>query len=499
MWKSIEVGNKVIVQKCDSYQVLEVRPNVLIDVGKTKVPASTIIGYPMGSTFYFDGTRVAQVKADEIALEPVDVEFSKDNRHLLDRSENQLLTAEDIQSLKSTGSTGNAIISKLVEKCTTFRLKTKFSQEKYLNKKKKSYLCVFTVRPYTARNIADMQMCCKATALRYDSLVQLLAFANVHAGCTVLLTETYSGLVTKAVLERLGHRDLGGRLVTFFHGTSPPIVDVALARESPPVRSKSLIAYFLAFIYNVRFGDVTSLLLTGLFAKEHRDDSVAGPPQHKARSISTLLHSAESCLVTSGAKSPSAESCPLGNKGTAEDVTQNLNRVSERRSKKAENMSEAEKLKRSQEKQEQLDEVRRILCPTDEQLSQELEDRPDCLIVASRFYPVEITLLLMQFLPPGRPFVVHSHILPALVDLYNVLKRRGSCAQLSLHDTWLRPIQVLPDRTHPAIRMTSGGGGFILRGYTVQRREDPDAFLRRSTMRASTKQLFDEGLISYAQ
>lgn len=81
------------------------------------------------------------------------------------------------------------------------------------------------------------------SALRYDSLVQLLTFANVHAGCTVLLTDTYSGLVTKAVLERLGHRCLGGRLITFFHGTSPPIVDVALAQESPPVCSKSPMAH----------------------------------------------------------------------------------------------------------------------------------------------------------------------------------------------------------------------------------------------------------------
>ncbi|EUB56579.1 tRNA (adenine-N(1)-)-methyltransferase non-catalytic subunit TRM6 [Echinococcus granulosus] len=456
MWKSIEVGNKVIVQKCDSYQVLEVRPNVHIDVGKIKVPASAIIGYPMGSTFYFDGTSVTQVKADEITLETVDVESSKDNRHLLDRSENQLLTADDIQSLKSTGSTGNAIISKLVEKCTTFRLKTKFSQEKYLRKKKKSYLCVFTVRPHTARNIADMQMCCKATSLRYDSLVQLLTFANVHAGCTVLLTDTYSGLVTKAVLERLGHRSLGGRLITFFHGTSPPIVDVALAQASPP--------------------------------RPRIEEEEAA---------------AEACLVTNEDKSPSDELCLFGTKEalpeTAADSTRKSRRVSQRRSKKTESMSEEEKLKRSQEKQEQLNEIRRILCPTDEQLSPDLEDRPDCLIVASRFYPVEITLLLMQFLPPGRPFVVHSHILPALVDLYNVLKRRGSCAQLSLHDTWLRPMQVLPGRTHPVIRMTSGGGGFILHGYTVQRREDPDAFLSRSTMRASTKQLFDEGLISYAQ
>ena len=61
----------------------------------------------MGSTFYFDGTAVAQVKEDEIAVKSVDSESSKDNRNLLDRSDNQLLTAEEIRSLKSAGSSGN--------------------------------------------------------------------------------------------------------------------------------------------------------------------------------------------------------------------------------------------------------------------------------------------------------------------------------------------------------------------------------------------------------
>lgn len=60
-------------------------------------------------------------------------------------------------------------------------------------------------------------------------------------------------------------------------------------------------------------------------------------------------------------------------------------------------------------------------------------------------------------------------------------------------------MQVLPNRSHPEMRMTAGGGGFILRGYTVQRLEDPDALLTRETMHRSTKQLFDEGLILHAQ
>ncbi|KAL7060818.1 hypothetical protein AAHC03_010163 [Spirometra sp. Aus1] len=146
----------------------------------------------------------------------------------------------------------------------------------------------------------------------------------------------------------------------------------------------------------------------------------------------------------------------------------------------------------------ELEEARKILCPTEAEASPDLSDRPDCLIVAVRFYPVDITLLLLQFLPPGRPFVVHSHLLAPLVDLYNILKRRGSCVQLTLFDNWLRPIQVLPNRTHPEMKMTSGCGGFLLRGYTVQRLEDESALYSQLSIAASARQLFSEGLINYS-
>lgn len=82
------------------------------DVGKDKVPMSQIIGFPMGATFFFDGTNVTQVKEEELNVEGLDeVESSKDNRHIFDRSDNQILTAEDVQSLKSSGSSGNVRIS----------------------------------------------------------------------------------------------------------------------------------------------------------------------------------------------------------------------------------------------------------------------------------------------------------------------------------------------------------------------------------------------------
>ncbi|VDD75251.1 unnamed protein product [Mesocestoides corti] len=481
MWKPIQIGDKVIVQKDDSYHVVEVQPNGFIVFEKVKVPISSIIGYPLGATFYFDGTKVTQVECDDIALEGIETQSSKDNRHLLDRSENQLLTADDIKDLKSAGSTGNVIISKLVEKSATFELKTKYSQEKYLKKKKKSYLFVFTVRPSNSRATAEMLSDSgrfKSTSLRYDSLVQLLTYANVHAGSTVLLTDSYGGLVSKAVMERLGHRKFGGRLINFFHGTSPPIVDMRPAEE-------------YSRVYKIQFTEVSSLLLTGSFLRSHQAENGDGgteslPPKQK-------------CFLSAVDRVPSSDAAEPSPTELSKTEGPEPTRKQRKRPRNGEDMSGEDKVRLFQQKMEHLDEARRVLCPTDEELSLDLENRPDCLIVATRFYPVEVTLLLLQFLPPGRPFVVHSHLLPPLVDLYNILKRRGSCIQLALNDTWLRPIQVLPNRSHPMMRMVSGGGGFILRGYTVQRREDPDAFLRRSTMRTSTKQLFDEGLISYAQ
>lgn len=44
------------------------------------------------------------------------------------------------------------------------------------------------------------------SALRPDSLAQLLSYGNVYSGGTVLVLDSYAGLIVGAVLERLGGR-----------------------------------------------------------------------------------------------------------------------------------------------------------------------------------------------------------------------------------------------------------------------------------------------------
>ena len=49
-----------------------------------------------------------------------------------------------------------------------------------------------------------------ARYMRVDTLAQMLTIANVHSGCDVLLVESCQGLVTGAVLERLGGENMHG-------------------------------------------------------------------------------------------------------------------------------------------------------------------------------------------------------------------------------------------------------------------------------------------------
>ena len=56
--------------------------------------------------------------------------------------------------------------------------------------------------------------------MRIDTLSQILALSNVHSGSNVLLVENCQGLVSGAVLQRLGGK---GKLIQF-------------SREAVPVR-----------------------------------------------------------------------------------------------------------------------------------------------------------------------------------------------------------------------------------------------------------------------
>ncbi|XP_026566137.1 tRNA (adenine(58)-N(1))-methyltransferase non-catalytic subunit TRM6 isoform X2 [Pseudonaja textilis] len=91
----------------------------------------------------------------------------------------------------------------------------------------------------------------------------------------------------------------------------------------------------------------------------------------------------------------------------------------------------------------------------------------DGLIVASRFHPTSLLLLLLELVAPSRPFVVYCQFKEPLLECYAKLREKGGVINLRLSETWLRNYQILPDRSHPKLIM-SGGGGYLLTGITVK-------------------------------
>ncbi|GAA6097883.1 tRNA (adenine(58)-N(1))-methyltransferase non-catalytic subunit TRM6 [Tachysurus ichikawai] len=131
----------------------------------------------------------------------------------------------------------------------------------------------------------------------------------------------------------------------------------------------------------------------------------------------------------------------------------------------AKKMEEREKLReqKAQEKRIRMEEKRKKLAAA----AALLEGRnADGLVIASRFHPCPVLLGLLRFVAPSRPFVVFSQYRETLIECYTKLREQGGAINLKLTDSWLRHYQVLPNRTHPVLLM-SGGGGYLLSGITV--------------------------------
>lgn len=137
---------------------------------------------------------------------------------------------------------------------------------------------------------------------------------------------------------------------------------------------------------------------------------------------------------------------------------------------------ERRKEAKAQEKKVKLEEKRKKLAAA----AALLEGRnADGLVIASRFHPCPVLMGLLKFLSPSRPFVVYSQYKEPLIECYTKLREHGGTINLRLTDTWLRHYQVLPNRTHPVLLM-SGGGGYLLSGTTVATDHSKPAGPRRT-------------------
>ena len=109
----------------------------------------------------------------------------KDNRDIVDKNSSQKLSREEIEAMRDSGTSGEAVMAALIENSDTFAKKTKFSQAKFLKKKARKYFEFLVIRRPTLRLLAQIAYKgdpMKVLNLRVDSLAQLLCQGRMLLG-----------------------------------------------------------------------------------------------------------------------------------------------------------------------------------------------------------------------------------------------------------------------------------------------------------------------------
>uniref|UniRef100_A0A8C5N2W5 tRNA (adenine(58)-N(1))-methyltransferase non-catalytic subunit TRM6 n=1 Tax=Leptobrachium leishanense TaxID=445787 RepID=A0A8C5N2W5_9ANUR len=446
-------GDFVVLKREDVFKAVQVQRRKKVIFEKQWIFLDNAIGKHFGTVFEIVGGGNLQMKKNEIATTELK-EAGADNRNIIDDGKSQKLTRDDIEALKEKGIKGQEIVQQLIENSSTFRDKTEFAQEKYIKKKKKKYDAHITILKPSTRILSVMYSArepAKICQLRYDTLGQMLNLGNIRAGSKVIVMETCAGLVLGAVMERMGGF---GSVIQMYPGGGP----VRAATDCfgfPRSFYKSLHEFPLSKLESLITGSYETWTVpsstdqTPDAKKEENNGSASEKPdpsgdvEDDSRSGAELEAATDTCELEN--EESEVACCGTGNHDREEK--------SERKHVQA------------MEKKKKQDE-RRI---RESETAVLLQDRnADGLIVASRFHPTPVVLSLLEFVSPSRPFVVYCQYREPLLECYTKLRERGGVVNLKLSETWLRDYQVLPDRSHPKLVM-SGGGGYILYGITVTR------------------------------
>ncbi|VDP93103.1 unnamed protein product [Echinostoma caproni] len=166
---AIKANDFILIRKELYFRSLKLNPDSIETIDGMKVCLKNAIGLPYGTVFAVNGSAIEPVSVDELdeqvlvssdesadnggAATRLD---NKDNRDIVDCTLNQKLDYGDIKMLQSAGSTAKEIVNELVKGNANFEKKTKFSQEKYLKKKRKRYLGLFSIERPCSRILCEL-------------------------------------------------------------------------------------------------------------------------------------------------------------------------------------------------------------------------------------------------------------------------------------------------------------------------------------------------------
>lgn len=431
----IEYGQYVIFQK-KNYKKLHLltEKNSSVFIGRDKIEIQEIFGKKLGSIFKAvpitglnRNFRLTMCGLNDICHAREIIAFvgsGADNRNIWDDGTSQKLTSDSIEELRDNGTTPKSIIEHLVENSKTFQIKTEYSQEKYIMKKESKYFEYILVLKPTIRLLAELffsRDIPKSIGIRIDTLSQIMTSLNFQSDSRYLLVDSgFNGIVSAMLLSCISDN---GRLVNVIPGSQNQKQAVLAMNFSKSCLSKLTTIRFSTLINSERSPVQDNDIL-------NKNCGIAGVKGHINSNNETLSNN-------------------VFNKFEQENT--------DTRKRKCINSN----LDISRK------EIKRPRWEVEADLALEiLSAKVDGLVIACKEFPVNIVTKLLEYLTPSRPFVVYSLYQEPLVELYLFLKKMHDIINIKISETWLRPYQVLENRTHPQVTVSSSSG-YLLWGLKV--------------------------------
>jgi tRNA (adenine-N(1)-)-methyltransferase non-catalytic subunit len=405
------------------------------------------LGCYYGSQFEVHRQQLVLVQENETQGEGGGSECGHDNREIVDDGSAQALKEGAILKLRAEGR-GKEVVGTVVEHSNSFKIKTKFSQEKYINKKKKKHAPVITILKPSTRTLCEMYYSrgpSKICHMRPDTVAQILTYSNVHPHSNMVVMETTQGLLLTAMLERMGGL---GNLVQVFFGDFPVKLAVENSSHLSQLDKSPLLEYPLHRIGSrfppVLQSSVLSRMRCGAEGSSGATVPLEGPVEetdhHRGTEETAGPAGSQTSSPDSGTDRDSeGELAPQPPKkaklsGSTEGLSLSEERACDRTSDgvaPAGNREERER--RRQEREERYATAEKLL----------RQKRMDGLVLACRFHPEPLLTALLGLLAPSRPVVVYCHLLEPLIDCYKTLKQKEDVVfDVEISETWTRYYQV---------------------------------------------------------
>ncbi|XP_026484882.2 tRNA (adenine(58)-N(1))-methyltransferase non-catalytic subunit TRM6 [Vanessa tameamea] len=449
---TIKVGEYIVIQK-QNYKKLHKfnKPNSSVNVGKDTINLIGIEGCQYFSIFKMipKGTKRNKEYDLELSKEALNLiqEISlktsgTDNRNIYDDGRSQKLSATEISELKSDSISASEIVETLITNSNTFHNKTEFSQAKYLKKKEKKYFEYIQILKPNLRNITEILYKLdpsKVQGVRIDTLSQIMTLSNISSEGNHLLYDSGSnGLLVAALLSAMGPQS-NGQLVHMHPGNMSQKQALLAMNFTSEQNNKCVSVNVYSVLRQVYQGSDTN----------SADSATEKTTNLKRKAPENIEHES---------KLPKLEVSD-----TISDV--NLNKEHDD-AKENNDDKENSEVKENSEIEERapkkpkwhFDNIR---------ASEILTQKVDSLVIACKEDPQNIFMELMNFVKPGRPFVIYYSVAEPLQNLYMTLKSLSNVGALRLTNNWMRNYQILPDRTHPEVMM-NGSSGFLLSGYILK-------------------------------